>query len=82
MIKLESDIGIKKIKELYATVMDEFTTSDEVVIDFADVERVDLSVIQIIMAVGRAAKAAGKTIRLKSVPRFVKYQMQICGIKV
>jgi len=37
---------------------------------------------QLVIASGRAAKAAGKTIKLKSVPRFVKYQMQICGIKI
>ncbi|MBP7735243.1 MAG: STAS domain-containing protein [Spirochaetes bacterium] len=82
MIKLEPDVGIKKIKELHAAVLDEFKTSEEVVIDFSQVERVDLSVVQLIMAVGRAAKNAGKTIKLKSVPRFVKHQMQICGIKV
>ncbi len=82
MIKLDSDTGIKKIKELHSAVIDEFAMSDEIVIDFTAVERVDLSVVQLIMAVGRAAKAAGKTIKLKSVPRFVKHQMQICGIKV
>jgi anti-anti-sigma regulatory factor len=82
MIKLEPDIGVKKIKELHAAILDEFKKSDEVLIDFTDIERVDLSVVQLIMASGRAARYGGKTIKLKSVPRFVKYQMQICGIKI
>lgn len=82
MIKLDSDIGVKKIKELHAAILDELNSNDEVLMDFSGVERVDCSVAQLIMASGRAAKAAGKTIKLKSVPRFVKYQMQICGIKI
>jgi anti-anti-sigma regulatory factor len=82
MIKLEPDISVKKIKELHAAIVDEFKNNDEVLIDFADVERVDLSIVQLIMASGRAAKTAGKTIKLKSVPRFIKHQMQICGVKL
>jgi anti-anti-sigma regulatory factor len=82
MIKLEPDISVKKINELHAAIVDEFKTGDEVLIDFSDVERVDLSVVQLIIASGRAAKTSGKTIKLKSVPRFVKHQMQICGVKL
>lgn len=82
MIKLDHDINVKKIKELHEAILDEFSSTDEVLIDFSGVERVDLSVVQLIMAAGRAAKTAGKTIKLKAVPRFVKYQMQICGIKI
>ncbi|HNW30120.1 MAG TPA: STAS domain-containing protein [Spirochaetota bacterium] len=82
MIKLDSDINVKKIKEFHSAILDELKSSDEVLIDFSDVERIDLSVAQLVIASGRAAKAAGKTIKLKSVPRFVKYQMQICGIKI
>lgn len=82
MIKLESGIGVKKVKELHAAILDEFEKNDEVLIDFTDVERVDLSVVQLVMASGRVAKSTGKTVKLKSVPRFIKYQMQICGIKI
>ena len=82
MIKLEPEINVKKIKELHAAILDEFKSGDEVLMDFTDVERVDLAVVQVILAAGRAAKAAGKTVKLKSVPRFVKHQMQICGVKL
>ena len=82
MITLESDIGVKKIQDLHAAILDEFDKNEEVVIDFTGVERIDLSVAQLIIAAGREAKKNGKTVRLKSMPRAVKYQMQMCALKV
>lgn len=82
MITLDSDIGIKKIQVLYDSIRDEFKKSDEVIIDFSNVDRADLSVIQLVIAAGREAKSTGKTLKLKSMQRSIKYQMQICALKV
>jgi hypothetical protein len=56
MITLDSDIGIKKIQVLYDSIRNEFKKSDEVIIDFSNVDRVDLSVIQLVIAAGRDDK--------------------------
>lgn len=82
MIRLDSDIGVKTIKSIHAAVMDELDRNDELLIDFSDVERIDCSVAQLVIALGRAAKMTGKTVKLKGVQRSVKYQMQLCGIKI
>jgi anti-anti-sigma regulatory factor len=82
MIKLDPDTGIKNVKELHAALLDEFKNNDEVIIDFSEVERIDLSVAQLVIASGREARSRGKTTKLKAVPRSVKYQLQICGLKI
>ncbi len=82
MITLDRDIGVKTIQELHAAVLDEFKKNDEILIDFSKVERVDLSVVQLIIAAGREAKNTGKTLKLKSLQRSVKFQMQMCALKV
>lgn len=82
MITLDSDIGVKKIRDLHAAILNEFNDNEEILIDFSAVERVDLSVVQLIIAAGREAKKTGKTLKLKSMPRTVKYQLQMCALKV
>lgn len=82
MIKLDSDTGVKRIKELHASLLEELSAGGDVILDFSDIERVDLSLVQLIMAAGREARARNVTVKLKSVPRSVRYQMQICGLKI
>ena len=82
MIILDQDISVKKIADFHANVLKSLEDDDEVVIDFSNVERVDCSLVQVIIAAGRKAKIEGKTIKLKSLPRPVKYQMQVCGLKI
>ena len=78
---VSEDIGIKKIHDFYRDLASELNSSDEIVLDFVNVARVDLSVIQVIIAAGRKAREQGKTIKLKSVSEVIKQQMQVCGLK-
>ena len=82
MMKLAGEVGVKIVEEFYADLMDELDGSDDVIIDFTDVSRVDLSVMQVIIVAGRYAKDLGKVVKLKSVSREMKYQMFLCGLKI
>lgn len=81
MLQIEENISVKNIKTVYNKLKDEFEKSDEVMLDFANVKRVDLSVIQLIIAAGRFARENNKTLRLRSVSEYLKEQMHICGVK-
>jgi len=79
---VKDDVGIKRIRDFYGEIDREFNEDDEIVMDFGDVDRVDLSVVQVVVAAGRRAREEGKTLRLKSVSERVKDQMRICGLKI
>lgn len=81
MIVLDENIGVKTIREFYDALKREIGAGDETVIDFSAVDRVDLAVVQVVIAAAREARARGKTIHLKGVNGKVKYQMQLCGLK-
>ncbi|MCP4133593.1 MAG: STAS domain-containing protein [bacterium] len=81
MISLNENIGVKTIKEFHSSLSDELKNNDEIIIDFSAIKRVDLSVVQVIIAAGRKARKEGKTIKLKQVADAIKEQMQICGLR-
>ncbi len=78
----EETFGIKHARDFYNSLKDELIDNDEVVLDFAGVKRIDLSIAQIIIAAGRSARKNKKTIKLKSVSENLKYQMIIGGLKL
>jgi anti-anti-sigma factor len=82
MIVLKEDINIKNAAQFYQDVKDELANKDKVILDFSNVQRIDLSIAQIILAAGREAKETGKSVNLKSVSDAVKHQLQVCGLKL
>jgi len=82
MINVKEDISIKNAAQFYLDVKNELAAQEEVILDFSTVKRIDLSIAQVIVAAGREAKKNGKTVNLKSVSDAVKYQLQICGLKI
>ena len=81
MIQLNENTSVKTIRQLYDELQDELEKNEEVIVDFSKVKRMDLSVVQLILAAGRYARDGDKTLRLKSVSDHLKKQMSICGIK-
>jgi anti-anti-sigma regulatory factor len=79
---LEADLSIKTVKTFYESLQKEFQENDRVNLDFSRVHRIDLSIIQVIIAAGREARDRGKVLRMKSVPEEIRNQMHICGLKV
>ena len=80
---LSENISVKNIKDFSLKLKDEISNSEgTVVLDFANVKRVDLSVVQVVLSAGRSARNESKAIKLKNVSDAVKNQMQLCGLKI
>jgi anti-anti-sigma regulatory factor len=82
MVIQEENFSVKHSQKFYKDFADEFKKGDEITIDFSRVKRIDLSIVQIIVAAGRKARQEGKIIKLKSVLPEVKDQMMFCGLKI
>jgi anti-anti-sigma regulatory factor len=81
MIELKENAGVKNIKTLYDMIGGELRDSDELLLDFAKVGRLDLSLVQLVIAAARSARERGKTVRLRSVSAKIREQLETCGIK-
>ncbi|MDY6935465.1 MAG: STAS domain-containing protein [Spirochaetota bacterium] len=80
VIELSEEIGIKRIREFYSQLSDVLSKESEITLDFSRVVRVDLSVVQVIMAALRESRKSEKKIMLKSLSRDVKKQFQLSGM--
>jgi anti-anti-sigma regulatory factor len=78
-IELKEDIGIKTIREFYPYLMSELEKKEELVLDFAIVNRIDCAVAQVLMVANKYAKMNNKTIKLKKVGDGVMNQLRIIG---
>ncbi len=81
MIIEEEVLSVKHAAGFYSKIKKEIETESEIIIDLGRVERIDLSIIQIIIAAGREARALDKVLKLKSVSDDIKEQMSICGLR-
>ncbi len=79
---LEPDLSIKTAKTFYESLKKELQEKDRVNLDFSNVNRIDLSIIQVIIAAGREARDQDKVLQMKGVPVEIRNQMHICGLKV
>lgn len=79
-IDLKEDLSIKSIKGFYGEVGEAIKGKDEVILDFSNIERLDLSIIQVIMSALGEVRAAGRAMRFKGVPAGVRNQLNICGL--
>jgi len=77
---LDDDAGIKKIGRVYDALKEGLVAHSEIVLDFANVGRVDLSLAQAVMAAGIEAKSSGLSIRLKNVSDEARKQFQLAGL--
>ena len=80
VIELSEEIGIKRIMELYSQLSDVLSKESEITLDFSRVVRVDLSVVQVIMAALRESRKSEKKIMLKSLSKDVRKQFQLSGM--
>jgi len=81
MVIEEESFGVKHAGSFYQALKKELDENEEIIIDFEQVKRIDLSVVQILISAGREARNIGKMIKLKAVSENIKNQMHICGLK-
>jgi anti-anti-sigma factor len=80
VIMIDAEVGIKSIKTLRNWIEVALELDKDIVLDFRNVRRIDLSVAQVLMAATREAARRGATMKLKSVNKDVKNQLHVCGV--
>jgi ABC-type transporter Mla MlaB component len=79
-IVLSENISIRNIKDFHREVCQALGGEGEIEIDCAGVQRVDLSVMQVILALARECRARKKVLKIKGTSKLLKEQMKLCGI--
>jgi anti-anti-sigma regulatory factor len=82
MVIEEEILNVKQAERIHRDFIRELDEKDEIIMDFSPVKRIDLSIAQLIIAAGREARKTGKVIRLKGVSDHVRWQMNVCGLRV
>ena len=65
-IEVPEDMGIKKIKEFYTDLGDVIEEDNDIEIDLSNLESLDLSLIQVILAAVFEQKRRGKKLKIQS----------------
>lgn len=80
VIALHEETGIKNIKKFYIDLIETLKGESELILDFSRIKRIDLSLAQILMAVGRLAKSDSKILKLRNVSAEVRKQLKVAGL--
>ncbi|HSV97393.1 MAG TPA: STAS domain-containing protein [Spirochaetota bacterium] len=80
MIKLREDSGVRSVKSFHRALLNAFRDDSDIVIDFSEARRVDLSIAQVLIAAGKEARAKSKSLRIRGVSETVRHQLSICGL--
>lgn len=79
IIELDENIGIKTIKKFHLDLKELLKKETEIILDFKNVKRLDLSVVQVLIAANRKYAKNNKNIKLKSVSKDIKRQLYLSG---
>jgi anti-anti-sigma regulatory factor len=80
VIKLKEDPGVKSVRSFQQALVAAFRGDSDIVIDFSEARRVDLSIAQVLIAAGKEARARSKSLRMRGVSETVRRQLAICGL--
>jgi anti-anti-sigma regulatory factor len=72
-----STLGVKHARKFFDSLKEELENNDNVIVDFSNVENIDLSIVQILTVLTRS----GKMLKIKSVSHEVRIQLLLCGLK-
>ena len=79
-MKLEGEVSIKRVKQVYGALKDELKSSNEVIIDMSRVVSIDASVAQVLLAATIKAKELGKELRLEDIPAGLNKTLALAGL--
>lgn len=79
-IYVPEDVSVKKVKDFYLGLRETMKGGEELVLDFSAVSRVDLAVMQVLLALGRECRKEKITLKIKAASGDLKNQMRICGM--
>ncbi|MFW6365479.1 MAG: STAS domain-containing protein [Spirochaetota bacterium] len=79
-IILDENTSVRNIHALKEKLLDAVSTNEEVLLDFSNLERVDLSVVQLVLAALKSVRQNGQTIKFKHVSDGIRSQFQLAGL--
>jgi len=81
-IKLPREIGIKKARQLYATAAAVLEKGPDCALDFARVERIDLSTAQSVLALGRECGRRGGKFEIRNTNEATARLLRLAGVEL
>ncbi len=79
-MKLEGEVNIKRVKQIYAILKDELKSGNDVIIDMSDVASIDASAAQVLLSAAIRAKELGKELRLENIPAGLNKTLALAGL--
>ena len=79
-MKLEGEVSIKRVKQVYGDLKDELKGSNEVIIDMSGVVSIDASIAQVLLSATIKAKELGKELRLENIPAALNKTLALAGL--
>ena len=79
-IMVPGDVSVKNVEEFRAMVRDAMEGEGAIVLDFREVSRLDLAVMQVLIALGRECGEKNKGLRIRSASPEIRNQLRISGI--
>jgi anti-anti-sigma factor len=80
LITVPGNVSVHNVKEFQQIVRDAMQLEGTIVLDFHDVKRIDLSVMQILIALSRECRKKKKGLRIRAASKEIKNQIRISGI--
>ncbi|MFW5770846.1 MAG: STAS domain-containing protein [Spirochaetota bacterium] len=80
IIDVDGDVGVKNIQEFHSMLGESLKHDNTIVLDFSEVSRLDLSVVQVVAAAVRESRKTKKSLKFKGINDTVKNQFRICGL--
>lgn len=79
-MKLEGEVSIKRVKQVYGALKDELKSGNDVIIDMSGVVSIDASVAQVLLSATIKAKESGKELRLENIPAGLNKTLALAGL--
>ena len=79
-MKLEGDVSIKKVKQIYSALKNELKSGNDVVIDMSGVVSIDAAIAQVLLSAAIKAKELGKELRLDGIPAGLHNTLALAGL--
>lgn len=81
ILKMDPNSSIKNVNKLKDNLLMNIETgAEEIILDFSDLKRSDLSIMQLLLFIQDYCKNYDSVLKLKNVSSELKIQLVICGL--
>jgi anti-anti-sigma regulatory factor len=79
-LMLDENSSVKTVQALKLKLIDAVLEKEDISIDFSSVSRLDLAVLQLIMAAVKSARQHGTKVKFKNVSESIRTQFELAGL--